>query len=209
MRSLHTRNLITNILQQACVCLSCSADRRPYVTRPTLEVIRKPGKRSVVGVAMCCSRIYVIESRSDAVLAYQSTAPYDGVQFSIDKMKNLADIVSFDEHRCLYVACPRVNCGVWRVAVADDCSAHSGEKFIDAVEAWSLFVDRVRQQLVVTTPGAVCVYGVDGIRRKRIALARHIDALHAVVTPNDGRILVSHTGRDNDSNFHQVNDVFI
>jgi DNA-binding beta-propeller fold protein YncE len=157
-----------------------------------------------MGVTVCNGRIYVVESRSAAVLVFgvdadESYASKGSIK--VDKM-NPRDIASFEEQNRLYVADPFTQC-VWRLSLDNE---PRGERFIPSIKARGLFVDSRLRQVLVTSDADLVVCDVDGRRLKRIVPPSHLDVMHSVLLPT-GRILIVHTSRSNDNNYHQVSEI--
>jgi hypothetical protein len=178
------------------------AEYRPYVKKPTCKVIKTSGKLQAMGVTVCNGCIYVVESRSFDVLIFKADESYASKgRIKVEKM-NPRDIVSSDEQNCLYIADPFTMC-VWRLSLINE---PRGERFITSIKARCLFSDSRQKQLLVTSDVDLVLCDVDGQRLKRIVPPSHVDVMHSVLLPT-GRILIVHTSRSNDNNYHQVSEI--
>jgi hypothetical protein len=154
-----------------------------------------------MGIAVYSDSLYIISSRCDTIGVYQTTEPYtlrENIQ--IPKL-NPSDVVAFNEQRCLYVTDPFKRC-VWLLEPEE---SHQFRRFLQGINAWTLFVDRHRKRLLVTSPCSLYIYDIDGKQEKNIALPAYMDAVHSVVTP-EGRFLVCHTSQTG-NNYHQVSEI--
>jgi len=165
--------------------------------------VKGHGDRQTFGIAVCDGHLYVIENMSDIVTAYEDTPPFKPVPHASIRITGMSptDIVSFVAKKQLYVTDPRTLC-VWQITLP-----HPPKQFARNIEAWSLFVESNSRKLLATTHSMLLIYALDDARQLfQVQLSSRIDALHSVMT-STGRIMVCHTGSENNNEFHQISEV--